>query len=286
MLSDVLSEVLRGLRAEGTVYFCDQLSPPWEKRYSGDDGASFHQIRRGGCRLEAGDRVEYLGPGDLIFLAPGLAHVLSSEPQAKEAPTDSAETLLLCGYCTFNNVENSPFSKLFPELIIIRAEQLERLGWLQSILNQLSIEYLSMRPGTEIVVQRMTEVLLVELIRMNFGQNEQAPLIKALTDQYISKALERLHQAPEKKWSLEILATDIGLSRAAFAKRFKLLVGVPMFDYLTHLRIQQACQLLTETDMPLYKIANRVGYESDLAFTRTFKNRLGLTPTAYRKSTG
>jgi len=244
MLSDVLSEVLRGLRAEGTVYFCDQLSPPWEKRYSGDDGASFHQIRRGGCRLEAGDRVEYLGPGDLIFLAPGLAHVLSSEPQAKEAPTDSAETLLLCGYCTFNNVENSPFSKLFPELIIIRAEQLERLGWLQS------------------------------------------PLIKALTDQYISKALERLHQAPEKKWSLEILATDIGLSRAAFAKRFKLLVGVPMFDYLTHLRIQQACQLLTETDMPLYKIANRVGYESDLAFTRTFKNRLGLTPTAYRKSTG
>ncbi|ASJ76291.1 AraC family transcriptional regulator [Granulosicoccus antarcticus] len=283
MTTDVLSDVLRTLRATGTVYFCDQLDPPWEKRYSGDDGASFHQIRRGSCRLESDGLVEHLGPGDLVFMAPGRAHLLRSESTTSDASGHAGDTLLLCGYCTFDNMLGTPLSELFPEVIVIRDQHLQSLGWLKAILDQLSREYLSMRPGTEIVVNRMTEVLIVELIRMNFGQQGDAPLIKALADKYISKALQRLHQHPEKSWSLELLAADVGLSRAAFAKRFKTLVGQPMFDYLTQLRMQQAGQLLAETDLPLYEVANRVGYESDLAFTRTFKKRLGVTPTLYRK---
>ncbi len=283
MFSDVLSDVLRTLRATGTVYFCDQLTPPWEKHYSGEDGASFHQIRRGSCRLESDGLVEHLGPGDLVFLAPGRAHTLRSESSNLEAPQQGADTLLLCGYCTFDNILGTPLSDLFPDIIVIREEQMQELSWLQAILNQLSREYLSMRPGTEIVVSRMTEVLIVELIRMNFGQQGEATLIKALADKYVSKALQQLHQNPEKPWSLEVLAADVGLSRAAFAKRFKGLVGQPMFDYLTQLRMQRACQLLAETDLPLYEVASRVGYESDLSFTRTFKKRLGKTPTSYRK---
>ena len=68
MSSDVLSDVLRTLRATGTVYFCDQLESLWIKRYSGDDGASFHQIRCEGRRLESNGLVEHLG------------HVNRSEP--------------------------------------------------------------------------------------------------------------------------------------------------------------------------------------------------------------
>ena len=283
MSNDVLSDVLRSLRATGTVYFCDQLDSPWEKQFSGEDGASFHQIRRGSCRLESNALVEHLGPGDLVFLAPGRAHLLSNEPSSQIGSGHNADTLLLCGYCTFDNTVGTPLSELFPDVIVIRDQQLQAHGWLKAILDQLSREYLSMQPGTEIVVNRMTEVLIVELVRMNFGQQGQAPLIKALADKYISKALQQLHQHPERSWSLESLALDVGLSRAAFAKRFTSLVRQPMFDYLTQLRMQQACQLLAETDLPLYDVANRVGYESDLAFTRTFKKRLGQTPTSYRK---
>lgn len=285
MSTDVLSDVLRTLRATGTVYFCDQLNPPWEKRFSGDDGASFHQIRRGGCRLETDGVVEYLGPGDLVFLAPGREHVLTSNASAGDASAQAAETLLLCGYCTFDNTFGTPLSELFPDVVVIRDEQLQAHGWLQVILNQLSREYLSMQPGTDIVVSRMTEVLIVELVRMSFGQRKEVALIQALADKYISKALQQLHQNPSHAWSLDSLSADIGLSRAAFAKRFKSLVGQPMFEYLTQLRMQHACQLLKETDLPLYDVASRVGYESDLAFTRTFKKRLGRTPTAYRNKT-
>ena len=80
-----------------------------------------------------------------------------------------------------------------------------------------------------------------------------------------------------------MLAIDVGLSRAAFAKRFKTLVGESMFEYLTSIRVLQASQFLAETELPLYEVAGRVGYESDLAFTRTFKKRTGQTPTSYRK---
>jgi AraC-like DNA-binding protein len=283
MFADVLSDVLRTLRATGTVYFCDQLEPPWEKQYSGEGAASFHQIRRGGCILESDGLTEHLGPGDFVFLAPGRAHVINSEPHVPAALEQSKHTLLLCGHCTFDSTLGTPFSELFPDMVIIREQELHSLGWLQAILDQLSHEYLSSKPGAEIVVTRMTEVLIVELIRMNFGQKKEAPLIKALSDRYVSVALQQLHQSPEKSWSLELLASNVGLSRAAFAKRFKLLVGQPMFDYLTQIRMQQACQLLSQTDLPLYEIANRVGYDSDLAFTRTFKKRLDKSPTQYRK---
>ena len=79
------------------------------------------------------------------------------------------------------------------------------------------------------------------------------------------------------------MAAKVGMSRAAFAKRFKELVGQPMFGYLTMLRIQRAKELLQETKLPLYEVASRVGYESDLAFTKTFKKHTGTTPVRYRK---
>ncbi len=280
--SDILSDVLRGLRLKGTVYFCDQLEPPWEKHYSGQAVASFHQIRRGGCRLKVGDTQEHLGPGDFVFIAPGKEHYLVSEPVSPESEASAAETLLLCGYCSLDDTGGTPLDDLFPELIIMRDYQLQSMALLRGILDQLSYEYLSARPGTEIVVTRLTEVLIVELIRMSFGRDKQVGFIKALDDNFIGKALQKLHQHPDKPWSLEMLAGDVGLSRAAFAKRFKALVGQSMFNYLTALRIRQACQLLAETALPLGEVASRVGYESDMAFTRTFKKCVGQTPTHYR----
>ncbi len=281
MDTDVLSDVLRSLRASGTVYFCDQLQPPWEKQYPGDAVASFHQVRRGSCWLSCAGKESYLGPGDMVFIAPGLAHTLSSE--LSNATSQSPDTLLLCGYCEFDETLAMPLSELFPDLSVIRDEQLQAHAWLRTLLDNLSAEYLSRRPGTRIVVNKLTEVLLVELIRMNFGRSNETPLLKALADKSISRALHLLHEDPAKAWSLDSLASEVGMSRAGFAKRFKSLVEYSMFDYLTQLRLQRARELLEDTQLPLCTIANRVGYESDLAFARTFKKRLGVTPTAYRK---
>jgi AraC-like DNA-binding protein len=284
MSTDVLSDLLKSLRASGTIYFCDQLKAPWTKEFFDTTSGCFHQIRRGGCWVESEGVVEHLGPGDFIFLAPGRNHSLSSQPPGEDHSAADPGTLLLCGYCEFTSDVNSPMASLFPPISIIRDETLQEESWLKSILSQLSAEYLSQKPGAHLAVNKLTEVLVVELIRMNFGLNEQSTLMRALSDKHLSAALSQLHNNLSHTWTLDKLAIEVGLSRAGFAKRFKDLVGVSMFDYLTQLRIQRAKELLADTNQSLYKIANQIGYESDLAFTRTFKKRSGVTPTAYRKS--
>lgn len=283
MSTDVLSDLLKSLRASGTVYFCDQLKAPWTKEFFGTTTGSFHQIRRGSCWVESEGMVEHLGPGDFIFLAPGRDHTLSSQaPSDKHMSTDPG-TLLLCGYCEFTSDVDSPMASLFPSLSIIRDESLQQQSWLKSILSQLSAEYLSQQPGAELAVNKLTEVLIVELIRMNFGDNQLSPLMRALADKHIAASLSHLHNNLSHAWTLENLASEVGLSRAGFAKRFKELVGLSMFDYLTQLRVQRAKELLSDTGLSLFEVANQIGYESDMAFTRTFKKRTGVTPTAYRK---
>ena len=283
---EVLSDILRSMRVEGSVYFCDHLNAPWTKEFKDTTSASFHLVRRGECWVTSGDRWERLGPGDLVFIEPGRDHVLASQPPGQDPPGGETRTLLLCGYCDFTQETATPLLEVFPSLTIVREEELLKHSWLKSTLDQLSAEYMSQQPGAELVVNKLTEVVLVELIRINFGRGEQSRFILALSDKRIAKALQNLHNSPDIAWTLDKMAAEIGMSRAAFAKRFKELVGQPMFEYLTKLRVQRAKELLQETRLALYEVAGRVGYGSDLAFTKTFKKHTGLTPTRYRKDAG
>ncbi len=283
---EVLSDILRSMRVKGSVYFCDHLKAPWTMEFRDTTSASFHLVRRGECWVMSGDRTECLGPGDLVFIEPGRDHVLASHPPGQDQPVGEARTLLRCGDCEFTQETGTPLLDVFPSLTIVREEELLKHPWLKSTLDQLSAEYLSQQPGAELVVNKLTEVVLVELIRINFGRDEQSRFFRALSDKQIAKALQHLHNDPHIAWTLEKLAAEVGMSRAAFAKRFKELVGQPMFEYLTALRVQRAKELLRETKLPLYDVAGRVGYESDLAFTKTFKKHAGTTPTRYRKQAG
>ena len=280
---EVLSDILRSMRVEGSVYFCDHLKAPWTMEFTDTTSASFHLVRRGECWVISGERSECLGPGDLVFVEPGRDHVLASQPPGRNPAADGARTLLLCGYCDFTQETATPLLEVLPSLTIVREEELLKHSWLKSTLDQLSAEYMSQQPGAELVVNKLTEVVLVELIRINFGRGEQSRFMLALSDKRIAKALQNLHNSPDIAWTLDKMAAEIGMSRAAFAKRFKELVGQPMFEYLTKLRVQRAKELLQETRLALYEVAGRVGYESDLAFTKTFKKHTGLTPTRYRK---
>lgn len=280
---EVLSDILRSMRVTGSVYFCQAIEPPWSMKFSESKKACFHYIRKGDCWLTSGDKLARLGPGDLLYVVAGLDHTLASEEQGNTPHAAHSSTLLLCGYCEFEAPVTHPLLESLPSMIIVSAEELLQHGWLKTTLDQLSAEYMSQKPGSNVVVDKLTEILLVELIRINFGRSERAGFIGALFDKKISSALELLHADPQENWTLDKLASRVAMSRAAFAKRFKERVGQPMFEYLTALRMQRAQVLLRDSELVLYDIANRVGYESDLAFAKAFKRLLGITPTMYRK---
>jgi len=280
---EVLSDILRSMRVTGSVYFCQAVEPPWSMDFSESKKACFHYIRKGDCWLTSADQVARLGPGDLLYVEAGLDHTLASDEPGTTGHPAQSSTLLLCGYCEFEAHISHPLLESLPKIIIVTAEELLQHSWLKTTLDQLSAEYLSQKPGSSVVVDKLTEILLVELIRINFGRPEQTGFIGALFDRQISKALQLMHAEPQELWTLDKLATLVAMSRAAFAKRFKDRVGQTMFEYLTALRMQHAQSLLRDSELRLYEVANQVGYESDLAFAKAFKRLLGMTPTMYRK---
>ena len=279
---EVMSDILRSIRVAGSVYFCSQVEAPWTKTFTELDYASFHLIRKGKCWAMVGDRIEQLQEGDLIFLGPGQDHLLSSQAPSGQTPDFDESTMLLCGSCSFIRSAPTPLLQVFPDITIVRDRDFARHPWLKSTFDQLSAEYLSQGPGSELIVNKLTEIILVELIRINFGREQSSPFLEALTDKRISKALQLLHEQPEFNWTLESVAAQVGLSRAAFARLFTQLTGQPMFTYLTNLRMQKAQELLRESLLPVYDIAEMVGYQSERSFTLTFKKLLGTTPTRFR----
>ena len=153
--------------------------------------------------------VDSLRPGDLIFLGAGVDHQLTSIATAEDDGRQKVSTLLLCGYCEFEQDGINPLYQLFPRMQIIRSEELNRHPWLKGTLDQLGTEYLSQNPGSELVVNKLTEIVLVELVRINFGQATQNPFLLALDDKALSKALQLIHQSPEMSWTLELLAKEV-----------------------------------------------------------------------------
>ncbi|KKD60539.1 AraC family transcriptional regulator [Grimontia sp. AD028] len=279
---EVMSDILRAIRVVGSVYFCSQVEAPWTKTFQDLDCASFHMIRRGACWANIDGQIEKLEAGDLIFLGPGQNHELSSLSPVNGKPDLNDTTLLLCGSFSFSRAATTPLMDVFPRMTIVRDKDFANHPWLRSTFDQLSAEYMSQGPGSELIVNKLTEIILVELIRINFGREQSSPFLDALNDKRISRALQLLHDNPELSWTLESVASQIGMSRAAFANRFSSLVGQPMFGYLTNLRMQKAQELLRESLLPIYEVAEQVGYESERAFTLTFKKHSGTTPKRFR----
>jgi AraC-like DNA-binding protein len=110
--------------------------------------------------------------------------------------------------------------------------------------------------------------------------------LAGLRDPFIGTALAALHQHPRRAWTLAMLSHEVGLSRSVLAERFTTFVGQPPMQYLASWRMQLAANdLLGGTDT-IATIAERVGYESEAAFSRAFKKLVGRAPGEWRKRRG
>ena len=109
-------------------------------------------------------------------------------------------------------------------------------------------------------------------------------LLRAIFDPQIGVALTSMHQKVEHPWTVESLAAACGMSRSAFAVRFKDLVGETPLEYLTGWRMQKATGMLQEGDKKLFEVGKSVGYDSDAAFSKAFKRVFRVAPREYRRN--
>jgi transcriptional regulator GlxA family with amidase domain len=173
-----------------------------------------------------------------------------------------------------------------PEILVVRATDAARRPGLAATLDQLDREVANPDVGGSRVVSLLLEVLFVQVLRFWLDERpaDRADWLGALRDPAIGRVLVRVHQAPERPWTVASMAALAGMSRAVFARRFHARVGQPPLSYVAQLRIEAATGLLRGSDLSLAQIADAVGYSSEYAFNRAFRRATGSAPGRWRRA--
>lgn len=317
---DVLSDVLQAVRLKGAVFFdvhatepLVATTPPTSEiaeivMPDAEHVIPFHIMLRGGCWIEsigADDPPARFQEGDIVYYPHGHSHVLATnlgdrEPvnldRYREAAGEARPMLLhhtnggeptvrfVCGYLSCRSAPFNPLLEALPAQVLAR--QPRQGNTIEVELIQAAIEESgAQRPGRDSMLARLSELLFVGALRRTLEQmpDSSRGWFAALRDPQIGRALQALHASPARDWTLEGLAREAGMSRAVFAERFAEAVGETSMRYLARWRMQLAARMLEEPGRSVESVAEAVGYRSEAAFNRAFKNIVGTPPGKWRR---
>jgi AraC-like DNA-binding protein len=165
---------------------------------------------------------------------------------------------------------------------------LAQLPQLEHTLALLFAETEQLRCGHRLLANRLFEVLLLQLLRWLLDHPQEsgmpAGLLTGLSHPQLAQVLVALHEQPGRDWTLPLMAEEAGMSRSAFAAAFKAHVGQGPADYLAQWRLSIAqSQLRRGTSLKM--AAQSLGYSSASALSRTFAQKVGMSPRQWLKET-
>ncbi|RDS76108.1 AraC family transcriptional regulator [Alteriqipengyuania lutimaris] len=184
----------------------------------------------------------------------------------------------LVGYCIFQSDDAALLSSLLPELVVVREEH--RLTMLMQLLGEEAVDS---KPGREVVLRHLLEVLLIEAMRSAAELGDDPGLLRALSDERLSAAIRAMHAEPGRGWTVVELAREAALSRSGFHDRFQSAVGMAPMEYLTAWRLTLAKNLLRKRERSVSAIAREVGYSSASTFSVAFTRSVGMSPARYAR---
>lgn len=249
---------------------------------AGGGHAYLHVLRRG--RLEVshpGSREVaqsmYFEVPTLLFYPRPLTHRFHNPPQ------DGGD--FTCARLAFEGGATHPLARALPPLIAL---PLTRIPGLELTLQLLFSETDHVRCGQRLLTDRLFEVVVIQLLRWLLDHPEEAGIqagcITGLCDPRLSRALVAMHDAPGEAWTLARMAAAAGMSRTAFATKFREVVGQTPADYLADWRVALAQRRLRQ-GRPIKLLAEELGYANASALSRAFTAKTGASPRAWLKRT-
>jgi AraC family transcriptional regulator len=132
--------------------------------------------------------------------------------------------------------------------------------------------------------QQLTDLLATRLLAAHAGSPATfQPTLGGLSPTALRRAIERLRSDSDADVSLAALASEAGLSRFHFCRAFKESTGLSPHAWLRQHRLEQAMNMLRDTDASVVSVAAALGYASQTAFAAAFRKLTGETPSDWRR---
>jgi AraC-like DNA-binding protein len=313
MHTDPLSDVMRAVRLSGGLFFRVELRPPYAVAAMGVDEIvrviapdaqqilPFHLVTRGPIWFEVpGAEPRLLRDGDLIMLPHGADHSLTDRLGSPSTPFGALQDAVsgtpptlhwggggppseaLCGFFHTSSRVFNPLIAALPEVIVVRHDP-DLESWVTTTLERSFEETFEERPGAAALMERLTELLFLEILQRHVAGGDSCGLVGGLSDPLVAGVLKLMHAEPGRDWTIETLSESVNASRSVLSERFKRLVGLPPIRYLAAWRIELAAQRLSETRDSIAEISADAGYDSEAAFNRAFKRQVGDPPANWRR---
>ena len=315
---DALSDILRVARLSGGVFFNAEFSAPWciAARMAPEFCAPFlgaadhlipyHYVVDG--EMDAAlpnQRPQRLRSGEVVLFPRNDFHLIGSDVSLSPVPAaavilaggnrivqpvrhggggDAAH--MVCGYLGCDSDLINPIVSTLPPSLILKVDETPAADWIRSTFQYAAHEVADGQTGSTAVLSKLSELLFVEAVQhyVRSIPEGQTGWLAGLRDPAVSRALALMHANMGQAWSVEELAREAGLSRSGLAEKFTRVIGVAPMHYLADWRLQVAGQKLKDSNDPLVRIAEQVGYESEAAFSRAFKKKFGAAPATWRRA--
>jgi len=302
---NLLGDILSTLELRSSLYFRAELTAPFSIAVPSDPNViRFHVANDGPCRIElpSGEATVFRA-GDLVLVPHGAAHVLSDSVGEQPVPLGDVlqeaafngtgplvfggggrRTALVCGYFAFGQEIMHPVIAALPRLLHVQGHGDRNYAWLEQLLAYIDLESKARADAWTEITRRVAEIVFIYTLR-EYAQSHPnaAGSLLALSDDRIAEPLRAIHSDPAAEWSLELLAERAALSKTAFAETFRNKVGITPMSYVAAWRMHKARALIGRSTLSVQAIALEVGYNSEAAFNRVFKEFFGAPPGRFRR---
>lgn len=300
MQIDPLSDILALLRPRSYVSSGFEAGGRWSLQFGRQDGLiKCYAVTAGDCLLfvEDADQPAHLSEGDCFVLPSGRHFWMGNDRDI--SPVHARDVLPPArngGVIKIN--DGKDFSLVGARFAVGGGHAVDVLGVLPPIVHvykdadqsalRWSVEVMMQemrggRPGGHLISQHLAHIMLVQTLRHHLDETPTLGVgwFGALADPHLSRAIGALHSQTARRWTLQELANEAGMSRSAFSGHFKNRVGSTPMEYLTRIRMLRAIDKLEHSQDTVSTIALDLGYESESAFSTAFKRFSGVSPRRY-----
>lgn len=247
------------------------------------DRAFLHVLRHGHLQIEhptqAGTPKRMVIDEPTLLLYPRAIHHEFVNP-----PREGSD--FTCATLHFDGGDRNPIASALPPLVRVPLAAVPGLG---PALDLLFAETDRVRCGSRLLVDRLFEVVLIQLLRWMIDHPQtvgvSSGLVMGLSEPRLARALVALHAAPQDDWPLARMAAVAGMSRSAFAETFKAVIGTTPAAYLSDWRLTIAASLL-RAGRSQKLVAADSGFSTTSSLSRAFKQRFGAGPREWLANVG